>query len=57
MPFNPAPTRNLEQQFSDAQVCRADYFDPASLDDALRDVEGIFVVTPTYLDEKAGPLS
>ena len=49
---NPATTRNLEQQFPDAQVCRADYFDPASLDEALRDVEGIFIVTPTYLDEK-----
>ena len=49
---NPATTKNLEQQFPDAQVCRADYFDPASLDDALRDAEGIFIVTPTYLDEK-----
>jgi uncharacterized protein YbjT (DUF2867 family) len=49
---NPATTKSLEQQFPDAQVCRADYFDPASLDDALRDAEGIFVVTPTYLDEK-----
>src|SRR6267378_3552952 len=50
---NPATTKNLEQQFPGCQVCRADYFDPVSLDDALRDVEGIFIVTPTYLDEKA----
>src|SRR5260370_14821988 len=50
---NPATTKNLEQQFPDAQVCRADYFDSASLDDALRDAEGIFIVTPTYLAEKA----
>jgi uncharacterized protein YbjT (DUF2867 family) len=49
---NPATTNNLEQQFPDAQICRADYFDQASLDEALRDAEGIFIVTPTYLDEK-----
>ncbi len=49
---NPATTKSLEHQFPDAQVCCADYFDPASLDDALRDAEGIFIVTPTYLDEK-----
>src|SRR5260370_36748516 len=49
---NPATKKSLEQQFPDAQVCRADYFDQASLDDALRDVGGIFVVKPTSLDEK-----
>jgi uncharacterized protein YbjT (DUF2867 family) len=54
---NPATTTNLEQQFPDVQVCRADYFDRPSLDDALRDVEGIFVVTPTYLDEKVAMTS
>src|SRR3977135_1653155 len=49
---NPATTKKLEQQFPDAQICRADYFDPASLDDAVRDAEGIFIVTPTYGDKR-----
>jgi hypothetical protein len=43
---------SLEQQFPDADAAYASYFDPASLDAALATVEGIFVVTPTYIGEQ-----
>jgi uncharacterized protein YbjT (DUF2867 family) len=42
---------SLEQEFPDAGAAYASYFDPASLDVALANMEGIFVVTPTYIDE------
>jgi uncharacterized protein YbjT (DUF2867 family) len=47
-----ATAASLRDEFPEADVSHASYFDPTSLDAALAEMEGIFVVTPTYLDEK-----
>ncbi|EQB13426.1 NmrA family NAD(P)-binding protein [Sphingobium lactosutens] len=41
----------LATDFPDAQCHVADLLDPASLEAALAEVEGVFVVTPAGLDE------
>lgn len=42
----------LREMYPDAEICLADYLDRASLDPALAGMEGLFVVTPSGLDEK-----
>ncbi|MDR7156684.1 uncharacterized protein YbjT (DUF2867 family) [Sphingobium xenophagum] len=42
----------LQAKFPNAEVIVADYLDAASLDVALKDIEGIFVVTPSGIDEE-----
>ena len=43
---------NLEAEFPDAKILIANYYDLDSLDQALRGVQGVFVVTPDFLDEQ-----
>jgi uncharacterized protein YbjT (DUF2867 family) len=50
---NPATAAHLRDDFPEAEVAHASYFDQASLDAALDGMEGIFVITPTYIDERA----
>jgi uncharacterized protein YbjT (DUF2867 family) len=49
---NLATVASLRDNFPDAEVSHASYFDRASLEAAHANMEGIFVVTPTYLDEQ-----
>jgi uncharacterized protein YbjT (DUF2867 family) len=49
---NPQTTASLRNEFPEAEAAHASYFDRPSLDAALAGVEGIFVVTPTYIDER-----
>jgi uncharacterized protein YbjT (DUF2867 family) len=41
----------LQKDFPSSEVVVADYYDPSSMDAVVADMEGIFVVTPPYLDE------
>lgn len=41
----------LRQEFPYAEAVHASYFDPASLDSAVRGMEGVFVITPFGMDE------
>ena len=41
----------LEQEFPDAEICKTDYLDPASLESAIRGVTKIMVVNPDSIDE------
>ncbi|MDB5582375.1 MAG: hypothetical protein JWR80_7551 [Bradyrhizobium sp.] len=41
----------LRADFPDAEVMVANYLDPASMMEALAGVEGVFLVTPNFLDE------
>ena len=43
----------LREAFPDAQIALADYFDAASMKAALAGAEGVFLVTPDFLDEQA----
>jgi uncharacterized protein YbjT (DUF2867 family) len=45
-------TASLRNEFPETEVFHASYFDRASLDIALAGIEGIFVITPTYIDEQ-----
>lgn len=45
--------RTLRQQHPGAEVVIADYADPASLTRAVDGMEGVFVITPAALDERA----
>jgi uncharacterized protein YbjT (DUF2867 family) len=45
-------TQSLNASFPTADVCTADYFDVDSLRRALHDVNGVFVITPHFLDEE-----
>ncbi|MDR7156838.1 uncharacterized protein YbjT (DUF2867 family) [Sphingobium xenophagum] len=47
-----ASVAGLREKFPDAEVVVADYLDAASLDVALKDIEGIFVVTPPGMNEE-----
>ena len=42
----------LRADFPGAEVMEANYFDAASMVDALADVDGVFLVTPNFLDEE-----
>jgi len=43
----------LRTAFHDqAEIVRADYLDPGTVHDAMRDVDAVFVVTPHFLDEE-----
>ncbi|MGQ4601121.1 NmrA family NAD(P)-binding protein [Nocardia sp. R6R-6] len=46
-----ARAATLQAQFPHAEVVQADYTDRASLEAAVRDIEGIFVLTPSGTDE------
>ena len=53
----PAKARNLEVEFPDAQVVVANFYDEPSMKMALDGANGVFVVTPNFLDEeKAMPI-
>jgi uncharacterized protein YbjT (DUF2867 family) len=41
----------LKKDFPDSEVVLADYYDPLSMNTVVEGMEGIFVVTPPYLDE------
>ena len=43
---------SLEKEFPNAKVVIANYYDLQSLEQALRGVQGVFVVTPDFLDEE-----
>jgi uncharacterized protein YbjT (DUF2867 family) len=45
-------TASLRNEFPETEVSHTSYFDRASLDIALAGIEGIFVITPTYIDER-----
>ena len=47
-----AHVSSLKQEFPDADVLIADYYDLASLERAFEGVNGAFVVTPDFLDEE-----
>lgn len=42
----------LRQRFPQAEVVSASYFDPASLEQAVRGMEGVFINTPGGMDER-----
>jgi uncharacterized protein YbjT (DUF2867 family) len=42
----------LAAEFPDAEICLANYYELASLEAALSNVEGAFIVTPDFLDEQ-----
>ena len=42
----------LESQFPGAEVAIADYFDVRSLEAAVKDMQGLFVITPDFMDER-----
>ncbi len=44
----------LQRMFPSAEVVVANYLDQRSLETAFRDVEGVFVVTPDFFNEKEG---
>ncbi|MGQ4615678.1 NmrA family NAD(P)-binding protein [Nocardia sp. R7R-8] len=46
-----ARAATLQAQFPHAEVVRANYADRASLEAAVRDIDGIFVLTPSGTDE------
>lgn len=41
----------LEARFPEAEVVFGDYYDLSSLERALKDVQGLFVLTPDFVDE------
>ena len=41
----------LEREFPDAEICKTDFLDPASLEPAIRGVDKIMVVNPDAIDE------
>ena len=45
---------DLRDQFPSAEIVTANYFDEESLVTALRDVNGVFVITPDFFDEITG---
>ena len=54
---SPAKASKLEAEFPGAQVVVANYFDEPSMRTALDGANGVFVVTPNFLDEeKAMPV-
>jgi uncharacterized protein YbjT (DUF2867 family) len=48
----PAKAELLKAAFPTAEIVPANYFDIAALEAALHDVDGVFVVTPDFLDDK-----
>jgi uncharacterized protein YbjT (DUF2867 family) len=48
----PAKQAALAAEFPLAEVMIADYLDPAVIEAALRDMQGAFIVTPNFLDER-----
>lgn len=50
---SPAKVEGLAGRFPAAEVVVADYFDQALLEAATRDMEGVFVITPSGIDETA----
>ncbi|HKS20882.1 MAG TPA: NmrA family NAD(P)-binding protein [Bradyrhizobium sp.] len=42
----------LEAQFPGVEIAMADYFDLPSLEKAVKGVQGLFVVTPDFMDEQ-----
>jgi len=50
---SPAAVAELQDRFPTSEVVCADYLDRASLHGAVRGMAGIFVVTPTFLDERS----
>jgi uncharacterized protein YbjT (DUF2867 family) len=50
---NPARRNLLRRDFSDAEVVSADYFDLRSMELAVQDIEGIWLLTPASTDEAA----
>ncbi|KXU30561.1 hypothetical protein A0J57_18555 [Sphingobium sp. 22B] len=51
---SPSKVAAVQKQFPGVEVVAADYCDRASLVPALEGMEGIFVVTPSGLDEQVG---
>lgn len=51
---NEAKIADLKTQFPDAEYAVADYYDADSLRPAIGDADGVFVVTPPWLDEERG---
>ena len=49
---SPQKRAALEKEFPEAEVVVADYLDEASMERALQNSEGIFLVTPNFLDEE-----
>lgn len=48
---NPESVAKLQEKWPKAEVVVADYFDGESLKKALDGIEGVFVITPDFLDE------
>lgn len=42
----------LEARFPDVEVVFGDYYDLPSLEEALQEVQGVFVLTPDFIDEQ-----
>lgn len=49
---NPASVATLKQDFRGAEVVLANYFDLSSLQTAVAEMEGVFVLTPSSTDER-----
>jgi uncharacterized protein YbjT (DUF2867 family) len=50
---NPRKLDGLTQYHFGADCVHADYFDSSSLDEALVDVDAVFVITPNFIDEQS----
>lgn len=49
---SPHKTDALKKEFPESEVVVADYLDEASMERALENSEGVFLVTPNFLDEE-----